>query len=232
MSGPTTGVTGKVGSLDNVGVLVHYQVKGPHVGMGSLVGWQGHLTGSPGIPVAPGSPCGERRWGRAALQCHCPPRWPTRGDCSQGPVCHRAHVSTRGANSEGGRNPPVLRGHPIQAGVTHSPGSVPGLGLALGPVSPRAPSSPAEPLSPGSPLVPCRRDRRGPRSDQGRLQALSKPGTCQCCPLWAPEAPSLQPTLMGGAGEPGRGVARFSPQDPRFLLLRLPLGPQPYLEYP
>lgn len=43
------------------------KVKGHRTGLGAL--WdQGHLTGSPGIPAAPGSPCGKHRGGGAALQ--------------------------------------------------------------------------------------------------------------------------------------------------------------------
>lgn len=227
-------MTVKVGSLDNRRVLVHYKVKGHHTGLGSLVGWQGQLTGSPGIPGAPGSPCGERRWERAALQCHCPRVGPSAslGDCSQDPVCTPARVSTCGADSEGGGSPPVLRGHPGQAGVPHGSGSVPGMGLALGPVSPRAPSSPAEPLSPGSPLVPCRSDRRRPGSRPEQAAGSQQDWNLPVARTQAPKAPSLQSTLMAGTGDPGHGVAHFLCWDPRFLPLLLPLGPQPYLEYP
>ena len=151
----------------------------------------------------------------------------TLGDCSQGPVYTPARVSTRGANSEGGGNPPVLRGHPGQAGVTHGSGSVPGMGLALGPVSPRAPSSPAEPLSPGSPLVPCSSDRRGPRSGPEQAAGSQQDRNLPVARTQAPKAPSHQPTLMAGTGDPGRGVAHFSRRNPRFLPLLLPLGPSP-----
>lgn len=81
MGGTIIGVTVKVGAPgqheDTMKVLGHYKVKGHQMGMGAL--WeQGHLTGSPGIPAAPGSPCGKHRCRREALQCDCPPCWSIR----------------------------------------------------------------------------------------------------------------------------------------------------------
>ena len=79
-------------------------------------------------------------------------------------------MSTYGANSKGGRKPSNAQRTPLGQGcVMHGSGSVPGAGLALGPVSPRTPSNPAEPLSPGCPLAPC-------GSDQERDTIRTRPG--------------------------------------------------------
>lgn len=73
---------------------------------------------------------------------------------------HKSCVNTYMANSKGGWKPSSIQRAPMrQTCVAGSAGSVPGVGLTLGPVSPRAPSNPAEPLSPGSPLVPCGYDQ-------------------------------------------------------------------------
>lgn len=149
----------------------------------------------------------------------------TRGDCSQGPVCHRARVSTRGANSEGGRSPPVLRGHPGQAGVTRGPGSVPGSGLALGPVSPRAPSSPAEPLSPGSPLVPCRRDRRGPRSGPGQVAGSQQARNLPVLPALGPRGPVPAAHAHGWGRRPWPWGGAFLTPGPPIPAAPLTTGP-------
>lgn len=75
MGGTIIGVSVKVGATgrhDNtMRALGLYKIKGHHMRMGTLWG-QGHLTGSPGIPVAPGSPCGKHRGRReVALECDC-----------------------------------------------------------------------------------------------------------------------------------------------------------------
>lgn len=109
-------------------------------------------------------------------------------------------------------------------------GSVPGAGLALGPVNPRAPSNPAEPLSPGSPLAPCGMTRRENSQDQARLEAWGMTGTSQ---LGQSSAVPLPPATPSGPIPPSPCCSRVQlglwPMEwlisPRFLPRPLTTGP-------
>ena len=122
---------------------------GPH-GTGHLCGSRGILPGHLGSLRHQAHPVGSTDGG--APQCDCPPM--PLGDSQ---AAHRSHVNTHVAKSEGGWKPSNVQKTPTRQMC--GSGSVPGVGLTLGPVSPRAPSNPAEPLSPGSPLGPCGCDR-------------------------------------------------------------------------
>lgn len=144
----------------------------------------------------------------------------THGDSQ---AAHRSYVNTHAANSKGDGKPSNDQRTPTrQMCVMGGSGSMPGVGLTLGPVSPRAPSNPAEPLSPGSPLVPCGCDR--------------EKGTIRTRPGWGLEYDRNLP----GEGSYSQSCSHPLPpaglsSQPRLSDLcpsLLPRGPQTHLEYP